>query len=73
MQAKHNAARRSPRPSALSTYTICALAEQGHRVPKDISVIGYDDTLLAAFVPPLTTVHQNWAKLADCWHASRWT
>jgi redox-sensitive bicupin YhaK (pirin superfamily) len=44
-----------------------------HRVPEDISVIGYDDTLLAAFVPPLTTVHQNWAKMADCWHASRWT
>ncbi len=73
MQAKLNAARRSPRPRALSTFTIRALAEQGHRVPEDISVIGYDDTLLAAFVPPLTTVHQNCAMMADCWHASRWT
>jgi hypothetical protein len=42
------------------TFTIRVLAEQGQRVPEDISVIGYDDTLPAAFVLPLTTVHQNW-------------
>jgi DNA-binding LacI/PurR family transcriptional regulator len=40
---------------------IRALTELGHRVPDDVSVIGYDDTPLgAAFIPPLTSVHQNW-------------
>ncbi len=40
---------------------IRALIELGHRVPEDISVIGYDDTPLgAAFIPPLSSVHQNW-------------
>jgi DNA-binding LacI/PurR family transcriptional regulator len=38
-----------------------ALIEHGLRVPEDVSVIGYDDTPLgAAFIPPLTSVHQNW-------------
>lgn len=39
---------------------ILFLAEQGVRVPKDISVIGYDDIPEAAyFNPPLTTVRQD--------------
>jgi DNA-binding LacI/PurR family transcriptional regulator len=39
-----------------------ALVGQGKRVPEDVSVIGYDDTLLGAtFIPPITTVHQNWS------------
>jgi DNA-binding LacI/PurR family transcriptional regulator len=40
---------------------IRALIELGLRVPEDVSVIGYDDTPVgAAFIPPLSSVHQNW-------------
>ncbi|WP_319529005.1 LacI family DNA-binding transcriptional regulator [uncultured Cohaesibacter sp.] len=36
-----------------------ALREQGYSVPDDISLVGFDDTLVASvFYPPLTTVHQ---------------
>jgi len=35
------------------------LAERGIRVPEQISVVGFDDSLLALMtVPPLTTVRQ---------------
>jgi LacI family repressor for deo operon, udp, cdd, tsx, nupC, and nupG len=45
---------------------IAALAEQGYRVPDDISVVGFDDLRLAAFTtPPLTTVHQPAAEIAE--------
>ena len=45
----------------LAMGAIRALTEQGHRVPEDVSVVGYDDTPLgAAFIPPLSSVHQNW-------------
>lgn len=45
----------------LAMGAIRALNELGLRVPKDVSVIGYDDTPLgAAFIPPLSSVHQNW-------------
>jgi DNA-binding LacI/PurR family transcriptional regulator len=45
----------------LAMGAIRALIEQGHRVPEDVSVIGYDDTPLGAtFIPPLSSVHQNW-------------
>ncbi len=38
---------------------ILALREAGLRVPKDISVVGFDDVLSAStYNPPLTTVHQ---------------
>ena len=40
---------------------IRALIELGRRVPEDVSVIGYDDTPIgAAFIPPLSSVQQNW-------------
>lgn len=39
---------------------MCAFAEAGLHVPKDISVIGYDDQPEAAYLtPPLTTVKQD--------------
>lgn len=45
----------------LAMGAVRALTERGLRVPDDVSVIGYDDTpLAAAFVPPLSSVHQNW-------------
>jgi DNA-binding LacI/PurR family transcriptional regulator len=42
-----------------------AFAEQGIRVPKDVSVVGYDDAEGADFYyPPLTTVRQDFVWLA---------
>jgi DNA-binding LacI/PurR family transcriptional regulator len=41
-----------------------ALTEQGRRVPRDVSVIGFDDQPLASLVSPaLTTVAQDFAEL----------
>ncbi|OLC53069.1 MAG: hypothetical protein AUH85_15000 [Chloroflexi bacterium 13_1_40CM_4_68_4] len=43
----------------LALGAIAHLRQQGTRVPEDVSVIGYDDIPVAAFVdPPLTTVRQ---------------
>ena len=45
----------------LAMGAIGALAEAGLAVPERVSVIGYDDTPMAAsFVPPLTSIHQDW-------------
>jgi DNA-binding LacI/PurR family transcriptional regulator len=45
----------------LAMGAIRALVELGQSVPNDVSVIGYDDTPLgASFLPPLSTVRQNW-------------
>ncbi|USX54033.1 substrate-binding domain-containing protein [Lentzea sp. HUAS12] len=51
---------------------MCALGfssgalDLGYRIPDDISVVGFDDVLLAAFFhPPLTTVRQPLAVMAE--------
>ena len=52
---------------------IMALREFGLRVPRDVSVLGFDDVLVASTNnPPLTTIHQPWGKLrqARCWGSS---
>lgn len=44
---------------------IRALAVTGRRVPEDVSVVGYDDVPVAAYVtPPLTTVRQPFDAVA---------
>jgi DNA-binding LacI/PurR family transcriptional regulator len=44
---------------------IRALAEAGRRVPEDVSVVGYDDIPLAAYITtPLTTVRQPFDAIA---------
>lgn len=41
-----------------------ALSEQGLAVPAEVSVVGYDDTAdSACFIPPLTTIKQDFKKL----------
>ncbi|MFC7528211.1 LacI family DNA-binding transcriptional regulator [Actinoplanes sp. GCM10030250] len=41
-----------------------ALHEAGRRVPEDVSVVGYDDMPDSGyFIPPLTTIHQDFAEL----------
>lgn len=43
-----------------------ALSERGHRVPDDVSVVGYDDSWAAEHVTPaLTTVRQPWPELGS--------
>ncbi len=41
-----------------------ALYERGRRVPQDVSVVGFDDTPESAyFIPPLTTVRQDFQRV----------
>jgi LacI family transcriptional regulator len=42
------------------------LRAEGLRVPEDVSVVGYDDVPIAAYVdPPLTTVHQPMREVGE--------
>ncbi len=50
----------------LALGAILALNERGLRVPDDISIVGFDDTPEAAFfMPPLTTVRQDYDTLGQ--------
>lgn len=45
---------------------IYALHERGLRVPDDVSVVGFDDIPEASyFMPPLTTIHQDFNQLGE--------
>lgn len=65
--------RADPRPTAvicgsdlMAIGALEAAAEAGLRVPGDLSVVGYDNTLLARHCdPPLTTVSQRIERMAD--------
>jgi len=50
-------------------YAVAAmgtLSDLGYNIPKDISVVGYDDAIVASFVrPKLTTVRQSTGDKAD--------
>jgi DNA-binding LacI/PurR family transcriptional regulator len=49
---------------AMALGFLRAAAEHGRRVPEDISVVGFDDVLEAAYYsPPLTTVRQDFGAL----------
>jgi DNA-binding LacI/PurR family transcriptional regulator len=44
---------------------IRALTEAGRRVPQDVSIVGFDDTPISAYItPPLTTVRQPFDAVA---------
>jgi DNA-binding LacI/PurR family transcriptional regulator len=48
----------------MSVGVLRALAEAGRRVPRDVSVVGFDDIPESEyFTPPLTTVRQNFVAL----------
>ena len=48
----------------LAVGALRALRERGLRVPEDVSVIGYDDMAVSAYLePPLTTVRQDLAEV----------
>lgn len=49
---------------AMAIGALCAIREQGVRVPEEIAVVGFDDIPIARFVsPPLTTVSVEIAEL----------
>lgn len=51
---------------AMAIGAISALEEHGLRVPQDVSVIGFDDGLLASYTrPKLTTIHYPIAAMAE--------
>lgn len=51
----------------LANAVMIHCAELGHRVPEDISIIGFDDAAFSAYTaPPLTTVRQDQNALGRC-------
>lgn len=49
----------------MAAAVIAALSEQGYQVPRDVSIVGYDDAEATAYMcPPLTTVKQNLSSVA---------
>jgi LacI family transcriptional regulator len=62
---------RAPRTTAVVAYNdlmaigaMRALRRRGRRVPDDVSVVGFDDVALSAYVdPPLTTIAQSTAEM----------
>jgi LacI family transcriptional regulator len=72
-QATKELLSRKPRFTALFTYNdiaaigaIRAIRESGLRVPKDVSVVGFDDIREAAYhLPSLTTVRQPLRQMGE--------
>jgi LacI family transcriptional regulator len=51
---------------AMAVGVLAAAAKQGFHVPRDLSVVGFDDAPLAESTwPPLTTVHQPISEMAE--------
>jgi DNA-binding LacI/PurR family transcriptional regulator len=49
----------------MATGAMQALAEAGRRVPHDVAVVGFDDSLITALtVPPLSSVRQPVEEMA---------
>ena len=49
----------------LATGVLQSLYRMGRRVPQDVSVVGFDDTIAAYLAPELTTVAQPWPPWVD--------
>lgn len=50
---------------AVAVYTECS--DRSLRIPKDVSIIGFDDLPVAAYMnPPLTTIRQDRVALGKC-------
>jgi LacI family transcriptional regulator len=73
MEAGRQLLEAHPRPTAVVAFDdmvgvgiIRAAHARGLRVPDDLSVVGFDDVAIAAFVePPLTTVAQDKPQLGS--------
>lgn len=71
-QAAHHFLYLDPRPTAIvcsndmmAVGVLRATTERGIRVPRDVSIVGFDDIHLAEFLnPPLTTVRMSRQELA---------